>query len=126
MHIKMLYLETVSIVHFCRRNSCSAISDGIASLNNCSVVKTPTALKLELEEEPYKLLYFTTTTILYLFSKIRSATRPMDVEVVTHGGGLLIIIETGASNCKKKKKRKRQQYFKVSGVAHATDCASAV
>lgn len=65
---------------------------------NCSAVKTPTALKLELSYV-LNLLCLTTITILYLFCRIRFATCPMDVVVVTPGGGLLIIFQRGASNC---------------------------
>lgn len=71
---------------------------GTTSLNNCSAVKTPTVLEPELLVELFKLLYLTTTTILYIFSKIRSTTWPIDVVVVTQGGGLLIIVIRGAFN----------------------------
>lgn len=65
---------------------------------NCSIVKTPTALKLK-PSYVLNLLCLTTIIILCLFCRIRFATCPMDVVVVTPGGGLLIIFQRGASNC---------------------------
>lgn len=82
-----------------KRFSPGTPDSGSNRLCNCSEVKTPTALKLELLASANESVNFTTITISYLFSKIRSTTWPIDIVVVTQGGGLLIIVESCAFNC---------------------------
>lgn len=62
-------------------------------------VKTPTGLEPALWPGSKILPDLTTTTISYLFWMRSSMTRPVDVDVVTHGGGALIAAESGASSC---------------------------
>ena len=87
-----------TLLIFYKQCLCFSTSDiGTTRLTNCSAVKTPIALDLCVE--PFKLLCFTTITILYFFSKTRSTTWPIEVVVVTQGGGLLIIVKSGAFIC---------------------------